>query len=83
MDWINERNLHDWLHVAVGWLDAAVGWLHGFLIDWGIFILLGLLCWLTWKFIAMMPNVKPKQADARSDSQVRWDDVAGVEEVRA
>ena len=83
MDWINRRNLHDWLHVAVGWLHVAVGWLHGFLIDWGIFILLGLLCWLTWKFISMMPNVKPKQVDARADSSVRWDDVAGVEEVRA
>jgi cell division protease FtsH len=83
VDWINERNLHDWLHAAVRWLDAAVGWLHGFLIDWGIFILLGLLCWLTWKFISMMPNVKPKQVDARADSSVRWDDVAGVEEVRA
>ena len=31
----------------------------------------------------MMPNVKPKQVDAREDSTVRWDDVAGVEEVRA
>ena len=83
MDWINRRNLHDWLHVAVRWLHLAVGWLHGFLIDWGIFILLGLLCWLTWKFISMMPNVKPKQLDAHTDSSVRWDDVAGVEEVRA
>ncbi len=83
VDWINERNLHDWLHAAVGFLHTAVGWLHGFLIDWGLLILLGLFCWLTWKFITMMPNVKPKQVDAREDSTVRWDDVAGVEEVRA
>jgi cell division protease FtsH len=83
VDWINRRNLHDWLHVAVGWLHVAVGWLHGFLLDWGIFILLGLLCWLTWKFISMMPNVKPKPMDPHTDSSVRWDDVAGVEEVRA
>jgi len=65
------------------WLHSAVDGLHTFLINWGIFIFLGLLCWLTWKFIAMMPNVKPKQLHARSDSTVRWEDVAGVEEVRA
>jgi cell division protease FtsH len=65
------------------WLHSAVGGLHDFLVNWGIFIFLALLCWLTWKFIAMMPNVKPKQLHARSDSTVRWEDVAGVEEVRA
>jgi cell division protease FtsH len=83
VDWITERNLHDWLHAAVGFLHTAVGWLNSFLIDWGLLFLLGLFCWLTWKFITMMPNVKPKQVDAREDSTVRWDDVAGVEEVRA
>jgi cell division protease FtsH len=83
VDWISRRNLHDWLHDAVRFLHAAVGVLHSFLLDWGIFILLGMLCWLTWKFISMMPNVKPKSVDPRSDSTVRWDDVAGVEEVRA
>ena len=80
MDWIDLRTVHGWLHAAVHavlqFLHAAVTILHSFLIDWGIFILLGLLCWLTWKFIVMMPNVKPKNADARSDSRVRWADVA-------
>ena len=83
VDWINERNVHDWLHDAVHGLHLAVGWLHDFLVAWGIFIFLGLLCWLTWKFITMMPNVRPKQLDARADSDVRWDEVAGVDEVRA
>ena len=83
VDWINERTVHDWLHDAVHALHIAVGWFHDFLVAWGIFIFLGLLCWLTWKFISMMPNVRPKQLDARSDSNVRWDEVAGVEEVRA
>jgi cell division protease FtsH len=73
--WIDSRTLHDWLH-------AAVSGLHAFLVDWGFFILLAMLVWLTWKFIAMMPNVKPKQVTARTDSNVRWEDVAGVEEVR-
>ena len=83
VDWINERTVHDWLHDAVHALHIAVGWFHDFLVAWGIFIFLGLLCWLTWKFISMMPNVRPKQLDARADSNVRWDEVAGVEEVRA
>ena len=83
MDWISERNVHDWLHDAVHGLHIGVGWLHDFLVAWGIFIFLGLLCWLTWKFISMMPNVRPKQLDARAESDVRWDEVAGVEEVRA
>jgi cell division protease FtsH len=83
VDWISERNVHDWLHDAVHGLHLGVGWLHDFLVAWGIFIFLGLLCWLTWKFISMMPNVRPKQLDARADSDVRWDEVAGVEEVRA
>jgi cell division protease FtsH len=83
VDWISERNVHDRLHDAVYGLHLAVGWLHDFLVAWGIFIFLGLLCWLTWKFITMMPNVRPKQLDARADSDVRWDEVAGVEEVRA
>jgi cell division protease FtsH len=76
VDWITLRTMHVWLH-------SAVAGLHTFLVNWGIFIFLGLLCWLTWKFISMMPNVKPKQLRARSDSTVRWEDVAGVEEVRA
>ena len=31
----------------------------------------------------MMPNTKPIEITPRSDSAVRWDDVAGVDEVRA
>ena len=68
VDWISERNVHDWLHDAVYGLHLAVGWLHDFLVAWGIFIFLGLLCGLTWKFITMMPNVRPKQLDARAES---------------
>ncbi len=83
MDLIRLRDVHDLLHDAVHGLHIAIGWLHGFLVAWGIFIFLGLLCWLTWKFISMMPNVRPKQLDARADSDVHWDEVAGVEEVRA
>ncbi len=46
-------------------------------------VFLGLLVWLTWKFIKMMPNTKPQTIDPRSDSSVKWDDVAGLDEARA
>jgi cell division protease FtsH len=68
------------LAYAVGVLLDA---LHHFLATWGIFILLGLLIWLTFKFIRMVPNSKPQGVDPRSPAKVRWDDVAGVEEARA
>jgi cell division protease FtsH len=64
-------------------LGAVLDALHAFLVDWGIFILLGLLIWLTWKFIRTVPSVKPHRLVAANDSTVRWEDVAGVEEARA
>jgi cell division protease FtsH len=63
-------------------LHALISAFHDFLLNWGIFILLGLLIWLTWKFIRLMPNTRPQAIDPRSDSSVRWQDVAGVEEAR-
>jgi cell division protease FtsH len=83
VDWITRRNLHDWLHDLVRWIGDALGLLPGFFVVWGFPLLLVLICWLTWKLIRMMPNVKPAKLVARDDSDVRWDEVAGVEEVRA
>ncbi len=82
-DWVSRRNLHDLLHTAVRWLGDALGLLQAFIVVWGFPILLVLICWLTWKFIKMMPNVKPAKLVPHEDSDVRWDEVAGVEEARA
>src|SRR5881398_534440 len=47
------------------------------------FAILVLTAWLLWKTVGMMPRVKPAQMDSKSKSSVTWNDVAGVEEVRA
>lgn len=47
------------------------------------FAILILTAWLLWKTVGMMPRIKPSHADARAKSHTTWDDVAGVEEVRA
>jgi cell division protease FtsH len=66
-----------------GWPAAIVAGLHAFLVDWGIFILFGALVYLTWRMLRAMPSTKPKTIDPRDDTNVRWEDVAGLEEVRA
>ena len=47
------------------------------------FAILILTAWLLWKTVGMMPRVKPTHLDSRAKSHTSWDDVAGVEEVRA
>src|SRR5437763_1342988 len=58
--------------------DFATTWL-----PLAFFAILVLTAWLLWKTVGMMPRVRPTHMDARSKSAVSWDDVAGVEEVRA
>src|SRR6059058_3912426 len=65
----------DWFHNAA---DFATTWL-----PLAFFAILVLTAWLLWKTVGMMPRVKPQQQSAKSKSSVTWEDVAGVEEVRA
>src|SRR2546423_13243178 len=58
--------------------DFATQWL-----PLAFFGILVLTAWLLWKTVGMMPRVKPTRVDSRSKSSVTWEDVAGVEEVRA
>jgi cell division protease FtsH len=58
--------------------DFATTWL-----PLAFFAILVLTAWLLWKTVGMMPRVRPTHVDSRSKSSVSWDDVAGVEEVRA
>src|SRR3954452_11042863 len=64
-----------WFHNAA---DFATTWL-----PIAFFAILVLTAWLLWKTVGMMPRVKPAQIDSKSKSSVTWNDVAGVEEVRA
>src|SRR6059058_4083980 len=65
----------DWFHSAA---DFATMWL-----PLAFFAILVLTAWLLWKTVGMMPRVRPTRVDSRSKSSVTWEDVAGVEEVRA
>ena len=65
----------DWFQQAA---DFATTWL-----PLAFFAILVLTAWLLWKTVGMMPRVKPTHMDSGSKSGVTWDDVAGVEEVRA
>jgi cell division protease FtsH len=65
----------NWFHQAA---DFATTWL-----PLAFFAILVLTAWLLWRTVGMMPRVRPTHMDARSKSAVSWDDVAGVEEVRA
>jgi cell division protease FtsH len=58
--------------------DFATQWLP--LAFFGILIL---TAWLLWKTVGMMPRTKPTVADSSAKSYTTWEDVAGVEEVRA
>jgi cell division protease FtsH len=61
------------------WVDAFFG----ALFTWLPLIFLGLLVWLMWKAVGMMPRVKPTEVEPSSKSSVTWDDIAGVDEAAA
>ena len=64
-------------------LSDILNALHAFLLTWFIPLCFALLVFLTWKLVRAIPSTKPKTIDPRSNSSVRWEDVAGVEEARA
>src|SRR5437588_10811109 len=65
------RLLHDFGQWALTWLPL------------GFFVLTGLIVFLLWRTLKVMPRVSPTHVSASSRSAVTWNDVAGVEEVRA
>src|SRR5215470_6287878 len=65
------RLLHDFGQWALTWLPL------------GFFILTGLIVFLLWRTLKVMPRVGPTHVSASSRSAVTWNDVAGVEEVRS
>src|SRR5213080_4339680 len=42
-----------------------------------------LLLYIFWRMLQLMPRVKPAEVDTKSKSATTWEDVAGVDEVRA
>jgi cell division protease FtsH len=52
-------------------------------LTWLPVLFFGLICYLLWRTVQMMPRVKPAQMRPDSASNVRWSDVAGAEEAKA
>src|SRR5438093_2439340 len=52
-------------------------------LTWAPLVFLGLIVFLLWRTVQLMPRVKPQQIEAGSKSSVRWEDVAGIEETKA
>src|SRR5207253_3099363 len=52
-------------------------------LTWAPIVFLGLIVFLLWRTVQLMPRVKPQQIEAGSSSSVRWEDVAGIEETKA
>jgi cell division protease FtsH len=52
-------------------------------LTWLPLVFFGLLVYLVWRTISLMPRIKPTVVEPSSKSSVTWDDVAGVDEVRS
>jgi len=50
---------------------------------WFPLLMFGLIIYLLWRTLQVMPRVKPKHVRSTSKSSVTWDEVAGLEEARA
>jgi cell division protease FtsH len=53
------------------------------ILTWLPLVFFGLLVYLVWRTISLMPRVKPTVVEPSSKSSVTWNDVAGQDEVRA
>ena len=49
---------------------------------WLPIIFMGLLVFLVWRTLRLMPRTKPQQITPRSASSVTWNDIAGVDETK-
>src|SRR5215216_7857098 len=66
-------------------LDAVsnfIGHLPDFALTGMPLVFFGLIIYLLWRTVALMPRVKPKQIEPESASSVRWQDVAGLREAK-
>ncbi|MDQ3865379.1 MAG: AAA family ATPase [Actinomycetota bacterium] len=59
------------------------GMLTGLALTWLPIVFLGLIVYLVWRSLALMPRVKPTEVEPDSRSSVTWDDIAGVDEAAA
>jgi cell division protease FtsH len=56
--------------------------IQGWALTWLPLLLMGVLVFLVWRTLKMMPRSKPQQIKPSSQSSIRWGDVAGCEEAK-
>src|SRR3972149_1225140 len=52
-------------------------------LTWLPLVFFGLIIYLLWRTVQLMPRVKPKLVAPQSSTSVTWDEVAGLEEAKA
>src|SRR5215207_685260 len=62
----------------------AMAWyqIEGPIITWVPIIFMGLLVFLIWRTMKMMPRTKPQQIKPESAGSIGWDDIAGADEAK-
>lgn len=63
---------------TVSFYDQLQGWA----LAWLPIIFMGLLAYLLWRTLKVMPRVRPQQIKPDAKSAVNWHDIAGVQEVK-
>jgi cell division protease FtsH len=57
--------------------------LPNFLLTWLPLLFFGLIVYLLWRTLALMPRVKPNTIEPGASTSVTWNDVAGTDEAKA
>jgi cell division protease FtsH len=63
-------------------LDVSYSELERYLTLWVPVLFMGVLVYLVWRTLKLMPRTKPQQITPKSASSVTWADIAGVEETK-
>ena len=67
-------------------MDAVLDFIAGLpeaALTWLPLVFLGLIVYLIWRSLSLMPRVRPTEVEPSSKSSVTWDDIAGVDEAAA
>jgi cell division protease FtsH len=63
-------------------LDITYSELERYVTLWLPVMFMGVLVYLVWRTLKLMPRTKPQQIAPKSSSAITWEDIAGVEETK-
>jgi cell division protease FtsH len=63
-------------------LDVSYSELERYVTLWLPVLFLGVLVYIMWRTLKLMPRTKPQQITPKSASSITWEDIAGVEETK-